>query len=111
VAITSTLVCAIAGEKAEAERTKEAITTLDLGLMLGIVGNPWVRVKSASTLYSKLMIFLMFFEKPYLEVWGQYPEEFCGKKWIRIEDVAEVDDSPTRLRARFATLLYRSARK
>ncbi len=46
-------------------------------------------------------------EQPYLKAWGRYPEDFNGKHWIRIEDVAEVEESPTRLPARFATRLYR----
>jgi hypothetical protein len=47
-------------------------------------------------------------EKPYLKHWGVYPEDDKGKRWIRIEDVAEVEDSPTRLPARFADELYRN---
>jgi hypothetical protein len=46
-------------------------------------------------------------EKPYLKHWGVYPEDDKGKRWIRIEDVAEVEDSPTRLPARFADELCR----
>ncbi len=41
-------------------------------------------------------------EKPYLKYWGVYPEDDRAKRWIRIEDVAEVQDSQTRLPARFA---------
>jgi hypothetical protein len=37
-----------------------------------------------------------------------YPENDRGKRWIRIEDVAEVQDSPTRLPARFANEIYRN---
>lgn len=47
-------------------------------------------------------------EKPYLKCWGVYPEDDRGKRWIRIEDVAEVQDSPTRLPARFADEIYRN---
>lgn len=47
-------------------------------------------------------------EKPYLKQWGIYPEDDRGKRWIRIEDVTEVEDSPTCLPARFATELYRN---
>lgn len=46
-------------------------------------------------------------EKPYLKYWGIPPENDPGKRWIRIEDVAEVSDSPTRLPARFANEIYR----
>ena len=47
-------------------------------------------------------------EKPYLKYWGVYPEADKGKRWIRIEDVAEVEDSPTRLPAKFANEIYRN---
>jgi hypothetical protein len=46
-------------------------------------------------------------EKPYLKCWGVYPEDDRGKRWIRIEDVQQVEDSPTRLPARFANEIYR----
>jgi len=46
-------------------------------------------------------------EKPYLKYWGIYPEGDRGKRWVRIEDVTEVEDSPTRLPARFANEIYR----
>ena len=46
-------------------------------------------------------------EKPYLKYWGVYPEEDRAKRWVRIEDVVEVEDSPTRLPARFADEIYR----
>lgn len=45
-------------------------------------------------------------EKPYLRIWGVYPEEDKGKKWIRIQDVVAVEDSPVRLPARFANEIY-----
>jgi hypothetical protein len=47
-------------------------------------------------------------EKPYLKYWGVYPEDDKGKRWIRIEDVSAVEDSSTRLPARFADELYRN---
>ena len=47
-------------------------------------------------------------EKPYLKYWGVYPENDRAKRWIRIEDVAKVHDSPTRLPARFANEIYRN---
>lgn len=46
-------------------------------------------------------------EAPYLYYWGKYPEDDPAKEWIRIEDVVEVEDSPTRLPARFANKVYR----
>jgi hypothetical protein len=46
-------------------------------------------------------------ELPYLRYWGVYPEDDTAKRWIRIEDVANVEDSPTRLPARFASEIYR----
>jgi hypothetical protein len=45
-------------------------------------------------------------EKPYLKYWGVYPEDDNGKASIRIEDVASVQDSPSRLPARFANEIY-----
>ena len=45
-------------------------------------------------------------EKPYLEHWGVYPEDDRYKHSIRIEDIAEVGESPLRLPARFADELY-----
>jgi hypothetical protein len=46
-------------------------------------------------------------EKPYLHFWGVYPEDDKGKRSIRIEDVLRVEDSPTRLPARFANEIYK----
>ena len=46
-------------------------------------------------------------EKPYMKHWRVYPEDDRGKRWVRIEDVVEVDDSPTRLPAHFANEIYR----
>lgn len=45
-------------------------------------------------------------EVPYLRYWGVYPEDDKGKRSIRIEDVVKVEDSPTRLPARFANEIY-----
>ena len=45
-------------------------------------------------------------EIPYLRYWGVYPEDDRGKRFIKIEDVVEVKDSPTRLPARFANQIY-----
>lgn len=46
-------------------------------------------------------------EERYLKMWGLCPENERGKRWICIEDVAMVEDSPTRLPAQFANNLYR----
>lgn len=47
-------------------------------------------------------------ELPYLRFWGVFPEDDSGKRYIRIEDVMKVEDSPTRLPARFANEIYRN---
>lgn len=46
-------------------------------------------------------------EMPYLRAWGVYPENDRGKMSIKIEDVIKVEDSPTRLPAKFANEIYR----
>lgn len=46
-------------------------------------------------------------EKPYMRLWGVYPENDRGKRWIWIEDILTVEDSPTRLPARFANEIDR----
>jgi hypothetical protein len=46
-------------------------------------------------------------DQSYFKQWGIWPEDDRHKSWIRIEDVAEVEDSPTRLPARFADEIYR----
>jgi hypothetical protein len=46
-------------------------------------------------------------DHPYLGFWGVYPENDRGKNWIRLQDVAEVVDSSSRLPAKFATKLYK----
>ena len=45
-------------------------------------------------------------EMPYLRRWGVYPEDDRGKRFVKIEDVVKVEDSPTRLPARFANQIY-----
>lgn len=47
-------------------------------------------------------------EEPYVKHWGVYPENDQGKRWIRMEDVAEVQESPIRLPAQFANEIYRN---
>jgi len=47
-------------------------------------------------------------EKPYVKHWGVYPENDPGKRWIKIEDIAEVQESPIRLPARFANEIYQN---
>jgi hypothetical protein len=45
-------------------------------------------------------------EMPYLRYWGVYPEDDRGKRSVKIDDVVKVEDSPTRLPARFANQIY-----
>jgi hypothetical protein len=47
-------------------------------------------------------------EEPYVKHWGVYPENDPGKRWIRMEDIAEVRESPIRLPAQFANEIYKS---
>jgi hypothetical protein len=46
-------------------------------------------------------------EKPYLKYWGVYPENDPGKRWIRMEELAEVQESSIRLPAQFANEIYK----
>jgi len=45
-------------------------------------------------------------EEPYMKQWGVYPENDSGKRWIKMEDITEVMESPIRLPARFANQIY-----
>lgn len=45
-------------------------------------------------------------EEPCVKHWGVYPENDPGKRWIRMEDIAEVRESPIRLPAQFANQIY-----
>jgi hypothetical protein len=45
-------------------------------------------------------------EMPYLRWWGVYPEDDRGKRFVQVEDVVKVEDSPTRLPAQFANQIY-----
>jgi hypothetical protein len=47
-------------------------------------------------------------EEPYIKHWGVYPENDPGKRWIRMEDIAEVLESPARLPAQFANEIYKN---
>jgi hypothetical protein len=47
-------------------------------------------------------------ENPYIKYWGVYPENDRGKRWIKMEDIAEVAESPIRLPAQFANEIYRN---
>jgi hypothetical protein len=47
-------------------------------------------------------------EKEYLYYWGIYPEDDKAKRSIRIEDILQLEESPTRLPARFADEIYRA---
>lgn len=46
-------------------------------------------------------------EDPFRAYWGMYPEEDRSKNSVRLEDVLEVKESPTRLPAEFANQIYR----
>jgi hypothetical protein len=46
-------------------------------------------------------------EQPYLRAWDVYPENDPGKRVVRIEEVAAIEDSPMRLPVRFANEIYR----
>jgi hypothetical protein len=46
-------------------------------------------------------------DEAYIKSWGVYPETDRGNNWVRLQDVAEVGDSPCRLPAKFATKLYK----
>jgi hypothetical protein len=46
-------------------------------------------------------------ERPIMKMWEAYLQTDGAKRLIRVEDVAEVRDSPTRLPSRFANELYR----
>jgi hypothetical protein len=45
-------------------------------------------------------------ERPTMKLWEAYWQTDGAKRLIRVEDVAEVRDSPTRIPARFANELY-----
>jgi hypothetical protein len=47
-------------------------------------------------------------EQQYLNHWGVYPEDDAAKRWIRVEDIVQLEDSPCRLPAHFANQLYQS---
>jgi hypothetical protein len=47
-------------------------------------------------------------EQQYLEHWKVYPEDDSAKRWIRVEHINRIEDSPCRLPAQFANELYRS---
>ena len=42
----------------------------------------------------------------YIRIWGVWPDEDNGKSAIRIEDVAQIQPSPSRLPAKFAREMY-----
>ena len=46
-------------------------------------------------------------EETYIKYWGVYPENDHGKRWIRMEDIAQVEESPIRLPAQYANELYK----
>ena len=63
-----------------------------------------VKLKSGDVLDRVLIVP----EKEYLHYWGVYPEDDKAKRSIRIEDILQLEESPTRLPARFADEIYRA---
>jgi len=47
-------------------------------------------------------------EGPYVQFFDAYSEQDRAKKWVKVEEIAAVRESPNRLPARFANELYRS---
>ena len=45
-------------------------------------------------------------QESYIKVWGVYPEDDGGKSEVLIEDVVDIEESPSRLPAKFANKLY-----
>jgi hypothetical protein len=45
-------------------------------------------------------------EQQYIHHWGVWPEDDPGKQSLRIEDVSEIEESPSRLPAAIANKLY-----
>lgn len=62
----------------------------------------------SATLISGEVLDTVYFmpERPVMKMWEVYLQTDGAKRLIRVEDVAEVRDSPTRLPARFANKLY-----
>src|SRR5262245_3155554 len=44
----------------------------------------------------------------YIRDWGVWPKEDSAKRFILIEDVASIEDSPTRLPAHLANKMYKA---
>jgi len=44
----------------------------------------------------------------YIDVWGIWPEDDKGKRYVLIENVASISESPLRMPAKFANELYRA---
>jgi hypothetical protein len=45
-------------------------------------------------------------EQPYIKHWGAFPEDDSGKQSVQIEDVSEIEESPSRLPAKIANKIY-----
>jgi len=45
-------------------------------------------------------------EQPYIKHWGVFPEDDSGKQSVQIEDVSEIEESPSRLPAKIANKIY-----
>jgi hypothetical protein len=44
----------------------------------------------------------------YIDVWGVWPEDDKGKRFVLVEDLASISESPFRLPAKFANEIYRA---
>ena len=47
-------------------------------------------------------------EQNYLKTWGVFPDADSGKKYVLIEDVTEIKESPNRLQPNFANKIYKA---
>ena len=46
--------------------------------------------------------------QPYLKLWGVLPENDKSKKFVRIQDVAKIEESPSRLPSKIANEIYKA---
>lgn len=45
-------------------------------------------------------------EDPYIRIWGVHPEEDSGKRYLAIDEVLAIEDSPSRLPLTIANQIY-----
>lgn len=84
---------------------REALKTIEPSRDREIVHYPCRAVLKSGEVFDAVYIVA---EKLYVKHFGLYPENLSGKRWIRMEDIAEVQESPTRLPAQFANEIYRN---